>query len=487
LDRDTTREHVAIRNTSAAGNGPAGEDPTVDERYDTVARVEVGDAWSIDVPDGRTYALAVVVGDPAYDSAEFTDSGAASSRTFLEVNGVPFIDGRLRGNWPFAEASGFVVPGADGRITLEVASKTNNGRVLWARVTEVEAPPTYSDGQAVKWRIPSDPPAEGLPTGVIRRGEGGGEVLGDDLILIGGFQEAYADTWQRADAAPLDGSPSRELTPLPDGIADTHAGVATDETRGLIYWVGGQVGLPEPSEFDIARDDVLAFDPDGGADNLGEWITLPDLPEVRTSSLAFLYNDRLHVVGGADETGVVSRREHWSLDLVAAVDNGDATTQWREEAFVPFAFNHSEVAIVDDADGDPMAVIVGGEYDHIMGYSTLRHVQRYHFEQGGWTLGAMMPAGVSHHAAIVQETTTGDVIWVAGGQNKANTVTNTLYSYDVIADTWNTHANMPEARKIGFLYFDDRDTAAEDDDRLIYVAGDRSPGGFTVFPLVGDL
>jgi hypothetical protein len=484
FDRDSDRDLFALKETSAVGNGPAGEAQDVDERYDTGAIVQDGDTWSIDVPDGKTYALAMVVGDPV-----FGESGPTVSDTYINVHGERFIRGEIEGYWPFAEAVGYVEPDTDGRITLEVDSLTTNGRLLWVRVAEVEPLPTYETGQTLDWTRSIDglapaptggsSVAEGtiIPDSPVRRAEGGSVRLGDELVFVGGFAQAYTGPWDRVDVVNLETGATRSAEPIPDGVPETHAALAADEERGLIYQIAGQIGLGDGIGPPPIVSDAYAIDiNETGA---AAWTELPDLPEARTAASAFVVKDRLHVLGGADQQGVLTQTQHWSIDLVQLIDEGDDTIEWEAMPPLPFATNHATVEVFEDAAefGGPLVVVAVGEYDHGRGYSTLRHTQRYDVDQASWSLGQLAPFARSH----VSSTTVGDSLWIVAGQGRGNFVEEESFSYDVSEDEWMIQTSLPQPRKIGGVFYDG------DRDLLLYIAGDSRDNGFMADTFFAEL
>ncbi len=116
-----------------------------------------------------------------------------------------------------------------------------------------------------------------------------------------------------------------------------------------------------------------------------------------------------------------------------------------------------------------------GEFDHGLGYSTVRHTQLYDINTASWSLGQLAPVAVSHHNTVVVD----GVIWSVGGQFRGNFVADSVVSYDVANDVWRTHTSIPQPRKIGALVFQD------DEDRFVYVAGDSRDDGFMSDLLVG--
>ena len=258
FDRDTTIDDYSLTASTQVG---------IDERYDTGVELELGDEWSIDVPDGKTYAVAIVSGDP---NVADPDRASPQVWTYLDVNGTLFLNGRLQPQWAFAEVSGYVEAGEDGRITISVDERTQNGRLLWVRIAEVEPFPSYGEGENVDWfeAIRGFEDEYDAPLGEVRRGEGGGGLVGDEVVTIGGFDVAYEGVWQRVDAIDVNTRESRALAPIPEGAANTHAASVVDDARELIYYLGGEVGLENSEGYEVVND-ARVFDPNGGADGNG--------------------------------------------------------------------------------------------------------------------------------------------------------------------------------------------------------------------------
>ncbi|MEM1012858.1 MAG: hypothetical protein AAGI46_11645, partial [Planctomycetota bacterium] len=170
---------------------------------------------------------------------------------------------------------------------------------------------------------------------------------------------------------------------------------------------------------------------------------------------------------------------HWSLDLVDAVDNGNASAEWVDMPPLPFAINHSAVQLVPGGapSGGDLAVVVMGEYDHNLGYSVRHEVQRYDVDAASWSLGQLSPVPLSH----INWAFDGERIWVAGGQRRGNFVGDDVFSYDVAEDRWRIHTSLSQPRKVGSLVYDD------DEDRLLYIAGDSRDNGFMSDALVGEI
>ena len=476
IDRDSTRDLFMLKQSPKVGNGPDGEDQTVDERYDTIAKVEVGDIWSIEVPEGKTYAVQVVVGDAAFTGA------SGEHRTTVHVEGELLVDGVLQSNWPFAEAYAYYTP-TDGTIDVEVVSGTIDGSIAWLRVAEVEALPAAQAGATFDWslRFAGDDGEVVAPYSATRRGEGDGVRLGDQLIQFGGFTEAYTGTQQRVDSIDLNTGEIVQLRDLPAEASPTHAGTVADEARGLIYYVGGQLGIDFTTTSEEVSELAFVFEPDTGPDGRGLWSALPDLPEARSGGAAFITGNLLHFVGGVDSTGVLAQTQHWAIDLTEAVDNNDASADWKPMPPLPFGVDHFTVEVFEGASesGGDLVVVAGGEYDHQLGYSPRPFTQIYDVDQAGWMLGKMMPYGLSHPTSVAHN----GRLWVFGGQTAGNNVVDNVLSYDVAADVWREHNPMPQTRKVGSVVVREDDS----DDFFFYIGGDSGDMGFQLTTVQGTI
>ena len=434
-------------------------------RYDTLAAVQAFDEWSIEVPDaGATYAVAIVVGDPALD-------GFADSR--WSVEGEPLVNASLSDAFPFAEAYGYYEPGGDGRITVRAEAGGGEDGLLWLRVAEATPLPEAAEGEAIDWSLSDE-----IVTPTTRAEGGTGRVNGE-VVLVGGFPSGYETTLDRVDVLDIESGTFSDGAPIPGDAADNHAAFAADER--YVYWVGGhsedfadgEAGGPARG----VRLTEAAWRYDAAED---VWLRLPDLPEARSAAAAVVAGDRLHVLGGNDETNVIARREHWSIDLTTIGDEGAA---WDAMPPLPVATNHAVAGVFPAAGaaGGPLVVVAGGEYLHSVSYAPLEHTQVYDVNLAEWRLGAAMPEQISHASSVVAD----GRLWLIGGQEQGQVVVPNSLSYDPRTDRWSRHTPLPETRKIGGLFAE-----PGDDDglpTLFYLAGDMYQGTWSRQTLVGDV
>jgi hypothetical protein len=473
VDRDSTRDVPGLTGAGATvGNGPAGENQAVDERFDTFAQADVGDTWTVRVPDASaTYAVAVVVGDPEI-------SGAAGVNSFHDwiVEGDEtrkLLEGRPRGSFPYAESYAYVEPDASGDITLRSGPLSRSATLAWVRVAEVEPLPAASQGEPINWTMD---PSFAAPT---TRAEGGGERVGDRFVLLGGFPQGYTESLTRVDVIDVETgafTPGQALPPLAG--RDHSASTSAD---GFIYWLTGHEGDTGGGDGDEEVFTTTAWRYEVASDT---WERLPDVPQARAAGSAVVVGDRLHLIGGTDETNVVARTEHWSLDLSELDDGAD----WEPMPSLPLATNHAVSGVLPGvgAGGGPVIVVAGGETAHQVAYAPLEYTQVYDVNLAEWRLGTPMPVQISHANAVVEA----GRLWLVGGQEQARVVSPNVLSYDPAADEWFRHTDFPELRKIGGLFAVQDGTDGDDSDGLpefVYVAGDTYQDFWSTQSIRGDV
>ncbi len=454
VNRDSTRDVIGLSFGGRIGNGS--ENPDVDERFDTFARVEPGDEWSIHVPNG-TYAVALVSGDPEF-------SGPLGGQFHRwSVNGEPVMDARPLPDYPWGEGITFVEV-TDERITLRAGDNGVQNSLSWLRVAQVDPLPDYQDGQEIDWEISEEIPSP------VRRVEGGYARMGDKFFVIGGFGESYATVYHRVDILDIASGTWSQGADLPAEAAETHMGFAGDEARGHIYWLTGQIGT---------GDSGVSFQttPTTWRYVIGEdrWERFVDLPAARYGGAAAIVGDELFFFGGNDMTRVVARGDGWKISLTEPVEDTDSdgvpdSPQWEPIALMPVPGDHLNAEVVDGR-----IYVTGSEYAHGVSYVQQRDLQIYDVASDTWSLGAPLPTGSSHNRSLVHD----GRIWVFGGQREAHLVLDQVRSYDPITDTWFLHSSMPETRKAGYVFVED--------DTFFYIAGDAFLRGFPLRTLIGRL
>lgn len=447
VNADSERTLPGLSYGGQIGNGPEGENQDVDERYDTFARIQPGDEWSIEVPGG-TYAVALVGGDP-----DFTGSVGSVLSTW-EVNGKRVVRARPTSDYPFAEAV-IVAEPTDGRIRVTVDPESQGSALSWVRVAQVQAPPTYDTRDDLKWEV-----SDGLQSPVPRI-EGASAVIDGRMYVVGGFGPDYSGVYRRTDVLDLDTFQWSRGPDLPQGAAETHAALTAD-AAGTLYWISGQVGTGEDGQSFDSTPSIWTLDT---TDASADWQRFAvDLPAARYGGAAAIIGDVLYFFGGDDVDRVVPQSESWRLDLSA--DPGDM--QWRRIADMPRPGDHLNASVMNGR-----VIITGGEYAHGVSYVQFADTLIYDPGADAWTVGAPLPTPSSHNRALVHN----DRLWVFGGQEQAQNVIAEVRSYDPVGDVWELHNPLPQVRKSGYLF--------EKDDAFYYIAGDAYQEGFPTSALVG--
>lgn len=449
VDADSDRDLPGLRFGGNIGNGPPDEAQDVDERYDTFARVENGDEWSIDVPNGH-YVVGFTSGDPDFEGFKGSAALSWSLNTSAAMLTFPTSD------YPWGEAVAYTEI-VDGRLRLTATNDSIDNTLMFARIVQIQPPIDYPQGQEIDWEdSPVEVPTSRIEPGVVRHD--------DKLFVIGGFTDFYEGVTRRVDILDLDTLEWTQGAPLPDAAAQTHAGIALDEANGQIYWIGGQLALPE---FDTT---LAGFRYDIAADS---WEQVFDGPTTAYAPGAAVIGNQLHLFGGSDSTRIHPLAEHFIMDL-AAFEADPAAADWRPAAFLPVPVDHAAVKVIDG-----LIYAVGGEYSHSVSYVPRPQVQIYDPAGDAWSLGQQMPEPVSHQegTSFVHE----GRIWVLGGKQIANRGTSSVQSYDPVNDMWATHTSAPFNRFGGVAF--------ERNGLFYYLAGDdsgnRDAQGGAVGTLVG--
>lgn len=456
IERNSQRDIIGLRFGGRIGNGPPDEDQNVDERFDSFARVDAGDEWSIQVPNG-TYAVALVSGDPQFAG------GAGSQRHVWTVNDQPTMDADPLADYPWGEGITYVEV-TDGLITLRADEKGLNNSLSWVRVAHVPPLPQYAQGQDIQWEFIDQ------IVSPVRRAEGGYARVGEKLFVIGGFGEAYQSVHRRVDILDLQTQGWSSGADLPAGASETHMGFVADEARGHIYWLTGQSGAGEGGQsFSTATSAwryVIAED---------RWERYVDLPAARFGGAAAIVGNFLFFFGGNDTSRVVARGDGWKIDLSRPATDTDSdgvpdSPAWQPIALMPVPGDHLNA---DALNGK--IYITGSEHAHGVSYVQQRDLQIYNPATNSWSLGAPLPTGSSHNRSLVY----GGRIWVFGGQRETQLVLDEVRSYDPVTNTWQLHNPMPEGRKTGYIFVKD--------DEFFYIAGDAFLEGFPLGTMRGRL
>ena len=143
------------------------------------------------------------------------------------------------------------------------------------------------------------------------------QIQEDLMVVVGGFVDGYdgaSSLIQFFNTTSQHWLPRDRCLHLPDGMGQTHQGIAFDEGSRFLYVISGQVdGGCSPATTRVMRVHV---------DNGGEWHQLPPLPMARYVPGAVLVPNphdtmevHLHVFGGASAQRDQTARTHWRLVL----------------------------------------------------------------------------------------------------------------------------------------------------------------------------
>ena len=266
-------------------------------------------------------------------------------------------------------------------------------------------------GVTLSWSPAADAP--------VPRFECVGRVVRGKLYTFGGFTSVvpYAVSDRASVYDPATGQwTDLGLMPVPQ----THSGVAVDEAKGRIVFLGGRRGA-YPG---VASSEVWEYDTAANA-----WSPLAPLPDAYSAGGAEFLNGQIHYVGG-------NRGNDRATDYDEHLVLNPGETSWHKAAPLPFPRDHFSVALL----GGKMYVF-GGEVGH-----DARHRQRtdacvYDPSTDAWSSLAAMPIGKSHAEAgtFVLD---GRVI-ISGGQIDNFQATNNIVEYDPAADAWSLLPTLP--------------------------------------------
>lgn len=252
-----------------------------------------------------------------------------------------------------------------------------------------------------------------LPSLLEARQEIAGAVLGESLVVVGGFSAAGSALASAESYAPGD----TRWSPLPGmPVAVHHPAAAV--VNGLLVVIGGYPsgGLHE------ATDAVQVFDPVAGAWHLGT-----PMPAPRGGLAAVAVEGRVIVVGGADMGRSVA--DVRSYDPVA--------DSWTEVPAMPTPRDH-------------LAVVVLAGRVHALGGRNQRSFtldvhEVFDPATGTWTVLEPLPTGRSGHAAAVS----GGCLYALGGEGndaRRDGLFPEVERYSSTTGTWTTLDPMPTPR-----------------------------------------
>ncbi|MBC7782260.1 MAG: carbohydrate-binding protein [Burkholderiales bacterium] len=246
----------------------------------------------------------------------------------------------------------------------------------------------------------------------------------DKLYILGGWKNGSFEGTKRIDVYnPATNSWSRRNDMK---APETHAGMALDEQKGVVYFVGGHRGKYPSTPTNEVWKYTIASD---------SWQMLSaHLPRRLGANSAHVVNGKLHSISGNPEDRVTNIGDHYVLDL------SNIGAGFKRAASLPSPRDHVSSAEVGDK-----IYIIGGEFGHDKHHIQQKLVHVYDPKTDKWTRLADAPKSKSHAEASTF-VMNGKII-IAGGQVTPQNPTSSVARYDPSTNTWTTLASLPAARQ----------------------------------------
>ena len=269
--------------------------------------------------------------------------------------------------------------------------------------------------------------------------EGQAITLNNKLYSFGGYNPGFRPLCDAYVYDPTIGKKGTwaKLANMPNGKGVTHAAITTDGTYIYIlsgYLEGGNNDTVCGSTGQTFGTRIgWRYDP---ATN--SYSRMPDLPATRAAGMAAVVDRKLHYFGGTVRTGGGSRTDavgdHYVLDL----DNPAAG--WSTLAPLPNPRHHAATVTYQGK-----IYAIGGQRGHDGGLIPEAYLHIYDPASDTWNRLADLPEARNH----IGNTTSllNGKIYVLGGQFTSDVSRNTIYAYDIAANTWATISDpLPVAR-----------------------------------------
>lgn len=267
------------------------------------------------------------------------------------------------------------------------------------------------------------------PHSTINQFEGHGAIVDGKLYTFGGYFSVSPAPFASNQDYQVYNPATHKWTNLGNMPApETHAGVAVDQSAGIIYFVGGLRGAYPGA----ASSDVYAYHT-----RTNTWTTLPSLPMPMSAGSAVLLDGQLHYMGGnIGEARSTDENLHLVLDLTALAAGGSAT--WQTAAPLPDIRDHASAVVLNN-----QIYLLGGEIGHDTLHQQQTACYRYDPLDDSWSRIADLPIPRSHSesSTFVYD---GKII-IGGGQVDDFEVTNTVMEYDPATDRWTLLPSLPYA------------------------------------------
>jgi N-acetylneuraminic acid mutarotase len=261
-------------------------------------------------------------------------------------------------------------------------------------------------------------------------------LVGDDLVIFGGFTNSYTIATNRTYAQDLSGAISSEWRrmddmPLVSGI--THA--ATVAVGQKVYFCGGYQG-PHPGPH-VPYCFVYDHSKPPGT---GQWSNFTFLPNGGTAGAGMIYDsvrNMLFYSGGGqrlipNSVHPIDVNDTWKISL------SDPSSGWVASTPIPYSANHLSYVTHIDAIGNERHFFLGGQQQEDESNGNLAENYEFVAASETWIRRADLPFPRGHTAASTRAIGCGFII--GGGSANSNSTSKYRIAdvsyYDIPSDTW---------------------------------------------------
>jgi hypothetical protein len=296
--------------------------------------------------------------------------------------------------------------------------------------------------------------------------EAQGKLIGNDFIIISGFDNGWTQVTNRNFALDMSNPNAewRELAVMPvfpEGI--THSGyvvigqkffmcggvrpisVNLFSTAGpsllirlfslSVQYLGGNVGVDVPT--------CLVYD--HSVQPNGKWSFFENLPEGRAGG-GMVYDaikNQLIYAGGTDRP-VQGNRQAFDKNTTWAYSFDDPEAGWQKMADLPFLANHMSFVTAKDENGKDRHFFLGGQKGENEWTGNVKDNYEWDSEGEKWIKHTDMIISRGHAASSTQAIGCGYII-AGGSSNENGGHTSDISYYDIPTNTWTKIGDLPEA------------------------------------------
>jgi N-acetylneuraminic acid mutarotase len=292
-------------------------------------------------------------------------------------------------------------------------------------------------------------------------------MVGDDLVVFGGFYDSFSATYNRTYARTVTNTNSnwRRMEDFPRKIGITHTPTVVVGTK--VYLCGGYEGdspgphVPYCYIYDHSK-----------RPGTGQWSKIRNLLKFGTGGAGMIYDsptNALYYVGGAQRPrpGVLIAVDTNNVYKYSLNDTADV---WKKSTPIPYFGNHVTYVTAKDGNGKDRHYILGGQIKEEERLGNLADVYEFIPQSETWIRRESMPFGRSHATASTRAIGCGFI--VAGGAINTNSSTGPKMQtadvsyYDIPTNKWTSIGTLRSAMvtpvvsidRTGYLHFVDTRT-----------------------------